>query len=107
ACSPKFVRYELDATINGAPVLFSDDPAISPLAAGLGAGVRVVFQAGIVDLVTGEAHAIGPWRKSVRSAPGQSGIDVDGGNAYRFMLVIDRAVAATVLVNRLAVVFQN
>jgi hypothetical protein len=107
ACSPKFVRYELDATANGVPTVYSDDPAISPLAAGLGAAVRVMFQAGNANLVTGEVQPIGPWRKSVRSAPGISGIDVDGGNAYRFMLVADRNVASTLSITRMAVVYEN
>src|SRR5690606_15250679 len=27
---PRYLRYEVRATINGQPILFSDDPAISP-----------------------------------------------------------------------------
>jgi len=107
ACSPKFVRYELDVVISGSTVTFSDDPTVSPLVAGFGAPVRVLFQAGYNDLISGVTVPIGPWRETVRSVPGQSGIEVDGGNAYRFMVVIDRTIATGSLIDRLAVVYGN
>lgn len=107
ACSPKFSRYELDAVINNTPMTFSDDPAISPMMAVFGAPVRVLFQAGQADLLTGVTVPVGPWRESVRSAPGKSGIEVDGGNAFRFMVVADYTLATTVQVDRVAVTYEN
>ena len=107
ACSPKFVRYELDAVVNGATVTFSDDPTVSPMMASFGAPVRVLLQAGYTDLISGVTTPIGPWRISARSVPGQSGIDVDGGNSYRFMVIIDRNIATATQVDRLAVVYEN
>ncbi|MCB9877375.1 MAG: hypothetical protein H6835_07215 [Planctomycetes bacterium] len=106
---PEFARYEISATVDGAPMLFSDDPAVSNLAAGVGAPLRVLFQAANLDLVTGEVldPVLPAWRTSVRSSSNQTGIASDGRNAFRFMLLIDHALAADVVVDRVTVVYRN
>ncbi|MCK5943175.1 MAG: hypothetical protein KAI24_14440 [Planctomycetes bacterium] len=107
ACGPAFVRYELLAQVDGVNVTFSDDPSVAPLPAGIGAPVRLWFQAAHVDPVSGVATPAGPWRAAVRSSPGTIGIDVDGGSGYRFSAVFDRALATTVTLDRLEVVYRN
>jgi len=106
---PEFARYELEATVDGVPMVFSDDPAVSTMAATQGAPVRVQFQAANLDIVTGEVlnPVPRPWRNAVRSAGGQAGIASDGLNGYRFMLFVDRNLATNVTVEKLTVVYRN
>ena len=103
---PTYQRYEIEAEIGGAPVLFSDDPAVSFVAAGPGSPLRAWFQAASLDPVTGSPVALSPWRTSVRSGAGAVGIAADGRGAFRFRLAIDRAVAGSVVVKRVTVVYQ-
>lgn len=105
--APDLQRYELEAIVDNVPVTFSDDPSIAVLAAGTGAPVRLLFQAGRIDLATGVAVPVGPWRPTVRSSPGQTGISVDGGNAFRFIAVYDRTLAFALLLDRLAVTYRD
>ena len=51
---PEFARYEIYATVDGVPVVFSDDPAVSPRAAGVGEPIRAYFQAADMNVSTGE-----------------------------------------------------
>lgn len=91
---PAYVRYELLADINGLPVLFSDDPSISPVAANDPNGaVRVRFQGARLDPLTGavDPASIGPWRSTL--APGGSSVNADRAQALRFDLVLDTSVA--------------
>ncbi|MFK7741303.1 MAG: Kelch repeat-containing protein [Planctomycetota bacterium] len=107
ACPVEFVRYELDATVDGVATTFSDDPAIAPLAAGAGQPLRLFFQAGVIDGVGGVFVPVGPWRSCVRTTPGESGISVDGGTAYRFRAVFDRNLAADATLDTLRVIVRN
>jgi len=102
-CGVYFLSYELHATVDGVPVVYSDDPEISPLQATAGAALRVRFQAGDVDPLTGDTLSTGPWRATVASTPTQAGIGADGLNGYRFVLVVDRALANTVVVDSMTV----
>lgn len=104
---PDLMHYELEAIVDNIATTFSDDPAISPLPAGVGAPVRLFFQAGRTDLLTGITVPVGPWRPTVRSSPGQTGISVDGGNAYRFVAVFDRTLASDARIDRLAVTYRQ
>jgi hypothetical protein len=110
AFGPEFARYEIYGNVDGAAFLLSDDPAISPQAAGIGAPVRALFQAAQLDLATNEPQQIGPWRTSVRSSSSQTGIASDGMNGYRFMLQADSTVvgaSSTITVTKVVVVFRN
>jgi hypothetical protein len=104
---PEFARYEILAVVDGVPTVFSDDPAVSTVAAGPGAPVRALFQAAALDLQTGVALETRPWRTSVRSSPLQTGIASDGLNGFRFMLFVDRAFAQDVTIDEVRVVYRN
>lgn len=106
---PEFTRYVIEATVDGVPMTFSDDPSVSPMEATIGAPIRVLFQAANLDVTTGEVlNAVPrPWRSSVRSSSNQTGIASDGLNGYRYMLFIDRTVATNVTIDKLTVVYRN
>ncbi|MFT4512016.1 MAG: hypothetical protein ACI89X_000640 [Planctomycetota bacterium] len=104
---PQFSHYEIDATVDGQAVTFSDNIEVSSVAAGVGAPVRALFQAANVDVVTGEILAVRPWRTSVRSSPTQTGIASDGLNGFRFMLFFDQTLATSLTIDRVVVVYRN
>ncbi|MFN7589814.1 MAG: hypothetical protein ACK5UQ_15150 [Planctomycetota bacterium] len=88
---PVYVRYELLVRINGLPVLFSDDPSLSPLAADDPAGpVQLRFQGGRFDPLTGTVApgSVGPWRSKL--AAGTSSVNRDYATMVRFDLVLDK-----------------
>ncbi|MCK5943028.1 MAG: hypothetical protein KAI24_13705 [Planctomycetes bacterium] len=92
---PVYVRYELLVDINGLPVLFSDDPSVSPLAADDPAGaVQLRFQGARRDPVSGQpaAGSIGPWRPYAR--PGANSVNADFAELVRFDLVTDQTVGS-------------
>ena len=62
-----------------------------------------------LDVVTGAVlNAVPrPGRPAVLSSANLPGIASDGLNGYRFMLFIDRALASTVTVEKLTVVYRN
>jgi len=103
---PVYLRYELLVQVQGQPVLFSDDPTVSPLAADDPAGpVQLRLQAGVFDLMTGQVGEAsrGPWRST--AAIGADSINRDRGNAVRFDLTIDRT-AGPVTVLDLRIVWR-
>ena len=88
------------------PVLFSDDPSVSPLAANDPAGaVQLRFQGARLDPVTGAVvpGTIGPWRS--RLAPGGGSLNGDRATALRFDLVVNKAVG-NVAVRELRIVWR-
>lgn len=93
---PRYVRYELVADIGGNPVLFSDDPAISSLAANDPNGaVQLRLQGAQVDPLSGQVLVAtrGPWRTTVM--PGADSLNQDRAEALRFDLVLDKNLGAT------------
>ena len=107
---PEFARYEIEATIDGVPMTFSDDPTVSTMLALEGTSpLYAKFQAADLDVVTGAVLNTIPreWRDYVRSSGNQVGIASDGLNGYRFMLFVDRTLATTVTVEKLTVVYRN
>ncbi len=106
---PEFSHYVIEATVDGAPMVFSDDPTISTMPAAAGAPVQALWQAANLDVVTGEVlnPVPRPWRTSVRSSAGEVGIASDALHGYRFMLFADRAVATEIVVNKVTVVYRN
>lgn len=105
ALGPEFVRYTIHATVDGNAMVFSDDPSVSTLAAGVGAAIRLWIQAGQLDLSTGEVLSSKPWRTAVRSGQAQIGIGSDGLNAFRWVVVHDRSVAQEVILSRVEVTY--
>ncbi|MFK7742887.1 MAG: Ig-like domain-containing protein [Planctomycetota bacterium] len=104
---PAFSHYVIEATVDGMPMVFSDNPAISTMEASVGAPLRALFQAANLDVTTSEVLEVRPWRTSVRSSSSQTGIASDGFNGYRFLLLQDRSLAANVTVEQLTVVYRN
>ncbi len=108
---PTFLRYEVDATIDGQQLLFSDDPNVSNLVADDPSGpLRVLFQAGRVDRTTRVADpgTLGPWRSHVGTRPGSpEALDVDRGNGLRFALIFNRSAASEIAVTRVSVFFST
>lgn len=103
---PDYARYEIHATMGGLPVVFSDDPAVSTTPAQVGAPVRALFQSVNLDLATGLPLNVGPWRTSVRTSSTQTGIASDAFNGFRFILLLDRAVATNVVIEKVVVVYR-
>ena len=104
--APEYVRYEITAIVDGVIMQFSDDPQVGMLA-GIGAPLRLLCQAANVDLTTGVLSNFKPWRLGVRSTPNQAGIASDLQNAFRYRLIVDRALAQSVVVTRVEVVYRN
>ncbi|MBM4062068.1 MAG: hypothetical protein FJ265_13370 [Planctomycetes bacterium] len=114
AQTPDYLRYEIVATVDGQQVLFSDDPAVSPIQATFGAPVRAFFQSANLDLVTGvpvplpgqTQPAIRRWYPAVRATGSQPGMVSDGLNGFRFALVFDRSQAISVTIDRVSVYYR-
>jgi hypothetical protein len=88
---PFWLRYELVVDVGSQTLLFSDDPAVSPLAANDPAGpVQLRFQGARLD-----ASGIplpgtqGPWRAQL--APSPTSVNGDRATAVRFDLVVDKS----------------
>jgi len=105
---PNWTGYELEAVIDGVPIVYSDNPA-------LGSGQRAVPFTGPVGLVVQAGHedngnfvAAGPWRQFVGAFGGSAGsINDDGPVAVRFQLVIDRSRAASIVISKLTFHYEN
>lgn len=103
---PDYARYEIYATVDGLPVVFSDDPAVSTTPAQIGAPVRALFQCVDLNLATGQPLSFSPWRTAVRTSSTQTGIASSALNAFRFILLLDRAVSTNVVIQKIAVVYR-
>jgi hypothetical protein len=103
---PEYARYEIRGTIDGVPFLLSDDPAVSTQEAREGAPVRALFQGARLDLASGNALEVAPWRTSVRSSGNQTGIASDGLNGFRFRLIADHALGTVITVDSVVVVYR-
>jgi len=104
---PDWVRYEIHATVNGTTMIFSDDPQISTLVAGIGQPLRALFQPATVDLQTGAVSETGAWCTGVRTTPQRVGIQSAGRNGFRFVLILDTAIATNVTIERVVVAYRN
>ena len=90
---PVYLRYELLVDIGGLPVLFSDDPAVSPLAADDPNGaVMLRFQGAKIDPQSGNALAgsAGPWRTKL--VAGTDSLNADRAQAVRFDMVVNKLI---------------
>ncbi len=106
---PEFVRYEIRALVNGQSVLFSDDPAIGvPARPGFGPlevwwqGVRMDVQTGAIDQQDLLSRS---WRPAVGFGVGS--LALDGRNAFRFQILLDRTNASEVVIESVKVVFRS
>ena len=101
---PVYLRYEIHATVDNLPVVFSDDPAHGTPAQS-GAALQALFQAARIDLGSGEVLEVRPWRTGVRSVGSQVGIASDALNGFRWMLFQDRTVSNNVTIDKVVIVF--
>ena len=97
--------YEIRATVDGVPTVFSDDPNLQVLPAGTGQPVEIYLQAAEFDPSTTIVQNLRPWRAQVRPGGGSAGMSGDGGNAFRFHVVADRTLASTIVVHSVRVGF--
>jgi hypothetical protein len=110
---PIFVRYEIEAVVDGVPVTFSDDPAVAPQAAIAGAPLLFYVQAQQVDPITGAPDPndrATPWVRYVGGFGGSGEPSLAGQNArngLRILLLIDRAQAQQVVVRNVRIVFRS
>lgn len=112
---PRFRRYEIEALVDGVPMLFSDDPEVPNSMPALSGQSPLQFYAQAIqtDPVTGQVEpgaTPGPWRRYVGSfgaTTGEGSLVDDGGNAFRFMMFVDRAFAQNVVVQELRIVFRT
>lgn len=103
---PVYVRYELLVAVDGLPVLYSDDPDVSPLLADDPSGaVMVRFQGARVDAITGNAVAgtEGPWRTEVGGGVGS--VNADRAEGVRFDMVMNKA-AGTAQVLEMRIIWR-
>ncbi|MDA1220727.1 MAG: Ig-like domain-containing protein [Planctomycetota bacterium] len=109
---PIYARYEIDALIDGQPVLFSDDPAVSARAALPGEALQFFVQALQVDPVTGEPDPNDRptnWVRYVGDFGGATSPGLAGGNAkngVRILMLIDRAQAQQVVVQSVRIIYR-
>ncbi len=91
---PNYVRYEIDAEVNGQTVIYSDDPTlVGSRYAKLGAGeaISALFQAGAVNPRDGTLSGQpGPWRNTVGAHQGEQGLTPDAYTGYRFQILFNQ-----------------
>lgn len=104
---PQWLRYEIEAEIDGRKVLFSDDPKRGPLATD-GQPIRFYIQGAKVDSNgQPDSKSIKPWRQAVGSqGPGRS-LNQDAATGFRFLLLYDKSKARSILVKSVTVVFRS
>lgn len=90
--SPRFIRYEVEADVDGVPVTFSDDPARGVWAPiGAGTPIEILFQGGDVEPRDGSLVGTpGPWSTTVGTFQGQPGLTDDNVDGFRFTLIFNR-----------------
>jgi hypothetical protein len=105
--APEFVRYEVEATVNGNPIKFSDDPAIGVLATD-GQAIRFFVQGATLDEAgVPDPNSIRPWRRYVGPYGGAGqNLNDDGRVGFRFLLLFDRAIAGEIVVTKVSVFYR-
>lgn len=117
--APVYDRYVIEATVDGVPMTFSDDPAFG-MAATDGAALRFLVQGVDLDPLTGtpvlETDPVtgvvtpqqpAPWRNAVGVSVGGGGtLNGDGRRAFRFALIQDTRVATTVTIQSVTIQFR-
>ncbi len=108
--APTFVRYVIEATVDGNPAVFSDDPNF-PGATVPARGVTPLFfriQGALVERLNGGIVSplgnIPPWRTQVGSFdPAFSSLNDDKPTGYRFQIFLDRSLGQTVTIDKVTV----
>ncbi len=104
----EFLRYEIEALVDGKPVTFSDDPRVGPLAGGAGTLLRFTVQGATLTIgtkgkfVPKSGTTVTPWLPYVGPFSNPS-LFSSGKNGYRFELTIDHSLGKAVVVKKIAV----
>lgn len=104
---PVWLRYEIEAEVNGVPKLFSDDAARGPLAEyGSSSEVWFLVQGAKVG-ADGQpgSGTIGPWHPRV--AGPDSLMQDDRYTGYRFLLFFNRASVQNIVVKKITVYYRS
>ena len=111
---PEFVRYEIDALVDGNPMVFSDDPSVgTPALEGSGSALVLYVQGIDIDITTGEPDPDRDpynWRKYVGDfglSQGEPGLNSDATLGFKFLLLRDSSVSTDVVVQELRVIYQS
>src|SRR5690606_8331244 len=111
---PDFIRYEIHATVDSVPVVYSDDPQVGVLASG-SVPLRFRVQGAKLekDPVTGRLRPkdntpIKPFRDYVGTfGPNmEPALADDGATGYRFEILLDRSFQKTVEVHDIIVYWR-
>ncbi len=96
----------VDVTVGGVPVRFSDRANLGARP-GPGQPLQLWVQGAKFDPATGQLipGSEGPWRTAVVTPNGS--LSGDGATAVRFQLVGDRSIAGEVVVQRVAIAYQQ
>ncbi len=112
--APVYLRYEIDALVDGNPMKFSDDPAVGTPALENSGSALVFFVQGIdIDLTTGEPDPDRDpyqWRRYVGDfglSQNQPGLNSDATLGFQFILLRDSTVSTDVVVQELRVIYQS
>jgi hypothetical protein len=105
---PEWVRYEVQARVNNTPIVYSDDPSRGRLAAA-GEAVQFLVQGANLDSSGNpRQNETGPWRRYVGSfSSTELSLHSDGRLSFRFLLIYDRAVASSIQVTSVKVMFRS
>ena len=105
AFAPEFLRYEIEATVDGMPVVFSDDDAFGNDAVGPNSAVQFYVQGATVapgaTVLPGQESE---WRRYVgdHAPPGQESLIDDSATTFRFTLLFDRSLVNSVSVQKVS-----
>ncbi len=105
---PDFVRYEIQATVKGKKIVYSDDPAKGILA-DENQAVQLFAQAANVD-ASGEVdkHSIRGWRQFVGPfGKGKLSLADDGKTGFRFLLLFHRNISSPIVVKSITFIFST
>lgn len=108
---PVYLRYEIEARVDGVSVLYSDDPAVSPNIAARGmAPIFAQWQGAQLDPATIQPQfgVDRPFRDYVGRATNPAGLTLadDALNGFRFKLNLDRSFGQEVIVDKVTVYYQ-
>lgn len=109
ATAPTYLRYVVDAIVDGVPMRFSDDPNLGPQAT---AGQPVQFWVQGQDVDPGTFEPVfgsqpSPFRQLVGATGASPSLQQDGRNGFRVLILADRSLAnGPILIDRVRVEFQ-
>ncbi len=110
--APEYHRYEIEAEIDGATEIFSDDPSYGVLAQH--PDTPLAFYAQAADIVPGSGQILLPeevrgWRQFVGQFgpfPNTPTLNLDNKNGFRWVLILDRSFGVDVVIKRVSIFFK-